>query len=92
MDTVTGATLGVVCVRFRKVEEAKRCVDKEDGVPSGSGLNVNGLAASVAGEERRAVLDPEGLVRAQIVVHVAFDREYIDFPGTTLGLARFSAT
>nr|GAT45863.1 predicted protein [Mycena chlorophos] len=62
MDTVTGATLGVVCVRFRKVEEAKRCVDKEDGVPSGSGLNVNGLAASVAGEERRAVLDPEGLV------------------------------
>ncbi|KAF7292931.1 hypothetical protein MIND_01192200 [Mycena indigotica] len=62
MDSVTGATLGVVCVRFRKVEEAKKCVEKEDGVPSGSGLNVNGLGASLVGEERRAVLDPEGLI------------------------------
>ncbi|KAF7329809.1 hypothetical protein MKEN_00244200 [Mycena kentingensis (nom. inval.)] len=60
MDTATGATLGVACVRFGKAEEAKKCVEKEDGLPSGSGLNVNGMATG--GDQRRAVLDPDGLI------------------------------
>ncbi|CAK5263718.1 unnamed protein product [Mycena citricolor] len=57
MDSATGATLGVVSVRFTTPEEARKCIEREDG---GRGAIAGYLG--VMQEERRAVMDPEGLI------------------------------
>ncbi|KAJ7094066.1 hypothetical protein B0H15DRAFT_151667 [Mycena belliarum] len=66
IDGATGAALGMVSVRFSTVEEARRCVEREDGAkgPIGGFVAPGGANANAANaqEERRAVLDPEGLV------------------------------
>ncbi|KAJ7216625.1 hypothetical protein GGX14DRAFT_359065 [Mycena pura] len=59
MDSTTGATLGVVAVRFATPDEARRCMEREDGA---RGPIAGAPGGAGAGEERRAVMDPEGLV------------------------------
>jgi histone-lysine N-methyltransferase SETD1 len=72
MDSATGAALGVALVRFANADDARRCVEKEDGArgPIAGGASAISMSMSAAGggaggagqEERRAVLDPEGAV------------------------------
>ena len=61
MDMEKGGSLGIYFIRYNTHEEAKRCVEKEDGKRLGVG---GGMGMSVGpqgkGEEVRVILDGEG--------------------------------
>ncbi|KAF4603217.1 histone methyltransferase set1 [Pleurotus pulmonarius] len=59
IDSETGGALGIVFIRYSTHEEAKKCVEKENGkIPSLGGAGV--IMAGDNGDEIRVVLDGQG--------------------------------
>lgn len=57
----TGGALGIVFIKFYTHEEAKRCVEKENGKKLSVGGSMGLNAGAGEGDEIRVVLDGEGL-------------------------------
>jgi RNA recognition motif. (a.k.a. RRM, RBD, or RNP domain) len=60
IDKENGGALGILFIRYVTHEEAKRCVEKENGRNGNFGMAGGGPTGKADGEELRAVLDGEG--------------------------------
>ncbi len=65
INKATGASLGIVWIRFCSNAIAKRCVEKENGKKGATGLGNDVLIQE--GEELRVVLDGEGKLMAAVL-------------------------
>jgi RNA recognition motif-containing protein len=61
IDKENGGALGIVFIKFNTHDEAKRCVEKENGKRLGVGGGIGLTAGAGEGEEVRVVFDGEGV-------------------------------
>ena len=76
IDSTNGAALGIVLIKFSSHEEAKKCVEKENGRKAGQGMggaagigigNTPSQGPGTAEEELRVVFDGEGKKLAAVM-------------------------